>query len=140
MGTYNFPDALGVTAGNDMKWKGIVDDQVLGAGATTTFHVELERPLGAINDFAAAAPGLTVMVLKIGPAAVSIDAPGPILGIDIGNQFTLGQVTSVDFLITNAPAAAGGVTPAAYFLLTIISWDDGVNAPEGPFVSPVITV
>lgn len=135
MGTFAFPDALGVvTAGNDMQWRGIVDDQTLGAGGTTTYHVGLTRPLAA---GALGGPGLTVFALKIGPATVSIDAPGPIFGTDAGNNFAAGETRPVDFHITNDPA---GATPAAYFLLTIIFWDDGVNPPEGPFVSPVITV
>jgi hypothetical protein len=135
MGTYAFPDALGVaTAGNDIRWRGIVDDQTLGAGATTIYHVELTRPLAA---GALGGPGLTVLVLKIGPATVSIDAPGPVLGTDDGNNFAAGETRSVDFHITNDPA---GATPAAYFLFTFILWDDGVSPPEGPFVSPVIAV
>jgi hypothetical protein len=108
-------------AGDTVDWRGILDDDVLGAGDTTKFTVELTRPAadGALGD-----GGVTVFVLKIGPPTVTVDAPGPIVGIDTGNTLLAGETKKVSFYITNAPA---GATPAAYFLVSVIVW--GAHPP-----------
>ena len=115
--------------GDTVTWRGILEDDVLGAGDTTAFHLDLTRPPA---DGPLAAPGVTVLVLKIGPATVTVDAPGPILGIDTGNALLAGETKRVTFHITNAPA---GAAPAAYWLFAFIQW--GANPP---CVSPLFPV
>jgi len=129
MKTVNF-GTVGVT-GDNISWRGILDDETIGPGATTEFHLEVTRPAA---DGALAAPGLNVLVVLLG-ADVTIDPPGLLfpggsLGADSGNTLAAGETRLIDFHVTNDPA---GASPAAYTLIPIVYWDSG-SGLVGPFV------
>lgn len=108
---------------NNIAWRGILDNDMLGPGDDTDFHVVLARPAADV-PFAPGAPGLDVWVIRFpAPDAVAV-TPGPAVGVgtDTGNQLVAGEIKTVDFQITNVPA---GGNPAGYILLAVITWDDG---------------
>jgi hypothetical protein len=112
----DFPDAVGVPAGNNLEWAGVLDNDNLAPGQATGFHVELTRPIAAGP---LPAPGANLSVFKLPPAPpVTIDPPGPDVGSDLGNEFAAGQMKTIDFQITNAIT---GVNPAAYFIFAVVS-------------------
>ena len=130
-------------AADQIAWKGILDDDTLGGGDSTNFHLECTRTAGS-PAFVGGAPGLHVAIIKLPPfpppQPVSID-PGPAdwVGLDGGNQFGLNETKSISFHITNAPAPLG-VTPATYTLICIIHWNaTGVLADwRGPFIGVLV--
>lgn len=113
---------VGGPVGDTVNWRCVLGDDVLGAGDTTFFNLELTRPAadGPLGD-----GGVTVWVVKIGPPTLTIDNPGPVVGTDTGNTLLAGETNAVTFHVTNAPA---GATPATYWLIGIIQW--GLNPPE----------
>lgn len=128
----DFPLAVGAPAGNDLNWSAILDDDNIAPGRATGFHVRVSRPIAAGP---LGAPGASVFVITLPPGPpVSIDRPGPVVGVDPGNEFAAGEAKRMDFQVTNDMAT--GVNPAAYFIFAVLIWPGPSFAISPVFVVP----
>jgi hypothetical protein len=95
-----------------------VADDNIGPGDRTDFFLDVKAISAAhtVDAFVVVIPP---------PPPVSIDPPGPMVGIKVGVGLAAGQTESLQFVIEND---ATGVTPAAYVAVCIRTVDGGFPA------------
>ena len=103
-----------------------VDDDTLGPGAATNFFLTIYRAEGeAINS-------LTIWSILFGATTLDLYPPYDTTGNARVLKLSARQSKKIPFLIDNAPE---GEETAAYYLLSVIQWDE-----HPPYVLELFTI